>query len=104
MIIFGANLSIGRFIFISNRNLGLFFAQTSPFTISGPTLTLDTPSGTIVAGQELLVTWEATNGFEADSFELVLVGGSPEVAEPLGTFSTNVQTSAEVTIPSDTPA
>ena len=97
-------MNIGRFILISNRNLALSFADSAPFTISGPTLILDTPSGTIVAGQELLVTWEATNGFVADPFELVLIGGSPEVAELLGIFATDVQTSAEVTIPSDTTA
>ncbi|KAE9404563.1 hypothetical protein BT96DRAFT_916685, partial [Gymnopus androsaceus JB14] len=101
-----SDLPTGQYVFdgLDQGNLGLSFAQTAPFTISGPTLILDTPSGTIVAGQELLVTWEATNGFVADPFELFLIGGSPEVSEFLGTFSTNVQTSAEVTIPSDTPA
>ncbi|KAE9404622.1 hypothetical protein BT96DRAFT_916724 [Gymnopus androsaceus JB14] len=101
-----SDLPTGQYVFdgLDQGNLGLFFAQTAPFTISGPTLTLDTPSGTIVAGQELLATWEATNGFVADPFELFLIGGSPEVSEFLGTFATNVQTSAEVTIPSDTPA
>lgn len=90
---------------ISNSNFQFApFATTQPFTINGPTLTLDTPSGSVAAGQQITVTWDATNGFVADPFEIILTGGNPQVAVDLGSFSTSAQTSAEVTIPSTTTA